>query len=263
MIFSAPDALYWTKQLIAVAIIFQTMEMLKIRNTFNATGVWRWETLKEEFEFLPALARRFLDWSLDYPHFLGVLGIRLAAAITLLFVPHATYIILIFMTTILISLRWRGTFNGGSDFMTLIILTALCVAPLFAEIPKLGGGCLWYIAIQACTSYFIAGFIKLKRTNWRNGRALSGFLESTIYPPAPFLQWVAHNSSVARIASWGVMVFEFSFPAALLNSHLCLFFIGLALIFHLANFYIFGLNRFLFAWAAAYPALYYCSELNK
>ena len=32
--------------------------------------------------------------------------------------------------------------------------------------------------------------------------------------------------------------------------------------FHLVNFYAFGLNRFLFAWAAAYPALYFCSGLS-
>ena len=36
---------------------------------------------------------------------------------------------------------------------------------------------------------------------------------------------------------------------------------GVALGFHLANVYAFGLNRFLFAWLAAYPALYYCSSL--
>jgi hypothetical protein len=40
----------------------------------------------------------------------------------------------------------------------------------------------------------------------------------------------------------------------------CVAIVAVALAFHIANVYVFGLNRFVWAWAATYPALYFCSR---
>jgi hypothetical protein len=37
--------------------------------------------------------------------------------------------------------------------------------------------------------------------------------------------------------------------------------LGLGLCFHLGAWLVFGLNRFVFVWAAAYPALLWCSQM--
>ena len=54
---------------------------------------------------------------------------------------------------------------------------------------------------------------------------------------------------------WAVMVFELVFPLALFSQPALFIALGLAMLFHLANAYFFGLNRFVFAWLAAYPSL--------
>lgn len=61
---------------------------------------------------------------------------------------------------------------------------------------------------------------------------------------------------LAFFASWTIILFEVTFPAAILNAHLSLVYMASGLAFHAGNAYVFGLNRFFFAWLAAYPAIY-------
>jgi hypothetical protein len=73
---------------------------------------------------------------------------------------------------------------------------------------------------------------------------------------------ISNSLVLSQFASWAVMIFECLFPLALVNTQSCLAFMSVAILFHLSNFYLFGLNRFLLSWAAAYPALLYCSQLK-
>ena len=61
--------------------------------------------------------------------------------------------------------------------------------------------------------------------------------------------------------AWSVIGFECLFPLAWFDPRLCLLLMAAGAGFHLLNSYVFGLNRFLFAWLAAYPALWFCSQL--
>ena len=252
-------ALTWIEKLISIAIIFQTIELLQIKKVITNKGIWTWNIIKEEFEIFPKFIQRTLDIAMKYPNFLVVLYIRLVSAFTLLFISHQIPILLLLISTFLILLRWRGTFNGGSDYMTLIILTGITVASFFKSTYPIQLGCLWYIGLQACLSYFISGVVKIKGSNWRSGKALKAFLKSSNYDQSTFIDQLFNNKALVFTASWAVILLECLFPIALLDPLLCLAFISIAFIFHIGNFYVFGLNRFVFAWLASYPALYYCS----
>ena len=253
----------WIERTIGVATLLQTLEYWAIRDTLRPGGIWNWAVLRREFVSLPRPLLALLDRLLSYEGFMGLLGARFIAAALLLFFPHGAVLLVLLFSTLLISMRWRGTFNGGSDYMTLIVLIALCVGHGFSGHPRVMQGALVYVALQVCLSFFIAGWVKLKSREWRQGRALSGFLNSSYYDAPPRLRPLANNMVLVRLASWGVILFECAFPLALWRPELCLVFVGLALLFQLANVYLFGLNRFVWAWAAAYPALYYCSQWSQ
>lgn len=257
------SALQWTSWLAGAAVFFQTIELLAIRKTITDTGVWRWEIIQQDLAPLPAFLRSTLAGLLRYRAFVGVLILRLILGAVMTFTLNPLVIALGFVATLLIALRWRGSFNGGSDFMNLVVLSALFVASANPGNEKIITASLWYIAIQTCTSYFIAGVIKLRRRNWRNGAALSGFIKTTVYSPDPLGNAIGSSLSVSALASWCVILFECTFPLALLNAELCYLAMGIALIFHLMNFYFFGLNRFVLSWAATYPALLFCSQLPR
>ena len=235
------------------------MELLQLRIVASDQGIWDWRLIRNEFSSFPNIVRKFLDTVLAYPNFLGLLLLQLLAAILLLVVAQPLAVGFLLASNILISLRWRGTVNGGSDYMTIIVVSAIFIASLSGNNAALSIGACWYVAIQCCSSFFIAGIAKLRTANWRNGRALPGFIVSAMYEPPHFMQQILKNRSYALLISWLLLSFECSFPIVFLNPSICLAYIFLALLFQLANVYIFGLNRFLFVWAATYPALYWCS----
>lgn len=253
-------SLLWVIRLTSLSLCVQTVELLLLKPLYSNSGIWSWSKVAPEFEFLPALPRKLLDFILRYPQFDVMLWVRLLSAAGVSFYPHPLILTFLFLSTLLISVRWRGTFNGGSDFMTLSVLFALSVAQCFADIPVITRGCLWYIGIQACTSYFLAGVVKVKHTSWRQGYAIPAFIDSSIYGPLPALSRFYHSRTVGLGMSWFILAFECLFPLALWSPSSCAFFMATALVFHVGNFYVFGLNRFVFAWAATYPALYYCSQ---
>jgi hypothetical protein len=261
--FTLAQALQWTARLIGLALFLQTLELLAIRRTLAGGGTWDWAVIRRDFDGFPRFLRHALDVLLDYRGIVAILLVRLIAAAMAMFlfeVPSA--IVILFGATLLVNLRWRGTFNGGSDSMTLIVLGALSIA-LTSGSEKVRMGCLWYVAIQVCFSYFIAGISKLKEPNWRSGRALAELLRSSHYDIPRRARAVAERPVLCLLASWGVILFECGFPLVFLRPHFAVPLISACIAFHLVNVYLLGLNRFLFAWGAAYPAFYFCVRASS
>src|SRR4051812_3237546 len=128
MPFSTQDALMWIQRLISIAIIFQTIELLQMRKVVSPAGIWTWDIVKREFEIFPRIVQKSFHVFLSYPAFKYLLVARLLLAVLCIFYSSPVFLFILFLSTILICLRWLGTFNGGSDFMTLIILMVLSVA---------------------------------------------------------------------------------------------------------------------------------------
>jgi hypothetical protein len=65
-----------------------------------------------------------------------------------------------------------------------------------------------------------------------------------------------------RLATaWSVIAFESLFPLAILAGPKgALVFLGIGVMFHLANAAVMGLNNFVWAFTATYPAVHYCAE---
>lgn len=245
-----------TERLTALAVTLQTLELLSVRRAFADDGVWRWSILRDEHARLPSPLRWGLAVLSPYRSFLMVLALRLPLAVSLAGgVSIAAWPLC--LSQLAVNARFRGTFNGGSDYMTMVLLLGLSASALpFGEIAQRAG--LGYICAQLVLSYFIAGLVKLRRSAWRSGHALGAFLGSERYGTPPWLQRFV-TPRVGLVLAWSVMVFELAFPLTLLRPHAALGFAALGLAFHAANAIAFGLNRFLFAWAAAYPALVYFS----
>ena len=173
--------------LMAIAIFFQTLEYLALKASFSENGVWRWSEIRAELQFLPNNVQAFFNFFLNDRHFIVLLWIRLLACITFIIFPSFYLILFLFLSSLLIAQRFRGSFNGGSDYMSLIVLSALLLERFFHH-PIITKGVLWYIAIQSVTSYFIAGIVKIKQSSWRNGYALEEFITSPNYNPPRWIK---------------------------------------------------------------------------
>lgn len=150
--------------------------------------------------------------------------------------------------------RFDGPYNGGSDRMSFLCLICLTAAH---GLPTQGGRelALAYLAAQLTLSYALAGWVKLVNPDWRSGVALCDVFRFSAYPVARNLRALADRPRLLAAAGWGVMLFEALFPLAFLHPGALAAALVCAAAFHLANAALFGLNRFFWAWLAAYPAL--------
>lgn len=205
------------------------------------------------------LAFAFLQQSAE--HIIGSQGARL------LFIPRAVLSAMLLLGlyspwvllalsghSLLVLHRFQGPYNGGSDRMGLLVLYCLCLSHWLPEGTS-SEAAFGYLGVQVILSYFISGQVKIFNPEWRSGRALQDVFSFSAYPVAGSLRALADRPRLLWAASWTVMLFEFMFPLSLLNSNLLVLALGAATAFHVANACLFGLNRFVWFWIAAYPSI--------
>lgn len=245
----------WTEKILAVAVALQSFEFLSFRKCWSEQGLWRWSILRLEY---PRTLRAVLDFFLAEKSFSRLLHARIVLSAFLLIFPATTFfngclLLGLFFLCLLTSVRWRGAFNGGSDSMTLITLFFAGLSAV-SQRPQVSRFCLLMVATNLCLSFVIAGLSKLRDPYWRSGRALELLMSTSNYHS---LKTKIGSRFAGRLANWFILLFEVAFPLAFLSQPLALLFISFALLFHVLNWRLFGLNRFLFAWGAAYPSLFY------
>ncbi len=243
--------------LLGVSLALQTLEYLVID---RLDRVLTFDVQIREMPQWPSWWRPMLKRCFAGPVYRAGLGLRLALSGLLMLGWHGLPISLSLMALALLLLfRWRGAFNGGSEFMTLMGLTALLLADGLG--PWLGPqqawrAALWFLTIQLLTSYFMSGWVKIKHAGWRNGTALPVFLDTGIYGPLPVRSLLRHPD-LARLLSWIFILWEGLFVVVFLDVRLAWLGCVAGMVFHTLVFRYFGLNRFLWAWLATYPALIY------
>lgn len=257
---SLEQALQLSTRLVAVSVALQALELFVVRDALTDTGIFRFATLSPELDALPFPLSTLSRLGFPYRRFMALLGLALGLSGLLLIRGLSPVVIGLFACALATALRFRGTFNGGSDAMTLLVLLVLSVASLAREGSLIQRAAVGYLGVQTVLSYFVAGVIKLKEPGWRDGSTLLAFLALDKYAAPGWARRLAGHAKLRRVGSSLLLLFECSFPLALLSQRACLAYLGLAVLFHLANALVFGLTRFVLAWMAAYPALYYLSQ---
>jgi hypothetical protein len=248
-------ALSLSSRLVALSLLVQTFELIRLRESFSSVGIWRPAHVSAH---AGKVARTFAAET----SFVGLLVAQLGGAGASVVIGPSPLLLALAVTYVLVALRFTGPFNGGSDALTLLSLACLGVASCGHAQALLTKVAVCYLVAQLALSYFIAGLAKLKQPSWRSGVALVSFVALPKYAaPALARAWLA-RPVIAKWAARGVLAFECSFPLALLSPTLCWAYLLLGAAFHVANAAVLGLNRFLWAWLALYPLLLWLSQLG-
>ena len=246
--------------LCGLSLLIQVAEYLRIAGSSDPQGVWSWPEQRADIPTDPAWIRRWLDVLFQPQGYRWQLWLRAVLALVLMIQGASLLLMLgLFAGTVLLLVRWRGAFNGGSDFMSLVAVTGMLIAQIVAVWAGRGWGWamgLSYIAIYTLSSYFVSGWIKLLQPEWRNGQALTVFLDGGLYGPLP-PDSIFRRPRVAWVCSWAFILWESVFPLVLLNPQWALLFICIAVGFHFLVFWFFGLNRFFWAWLTNLTAVWF------
>ena len=257
---SMPMAIRSLELFFALSVGIQTLEFWRLRPAMQNEGLWVWAIQRQDIP--TPWIRKGLDALFTPNMFNTLLLTRLLALVSMAAQGgNLLNVGFLFVSNLAMLVRWRGAFNGGSDFMTLVVLTGLLIAQVasyFTTMDMAWRAGFWYITIQSITSYFMSGSVKLLKPEWRNGRAMTIFLNASIHGPLSASHWL-RKPWLAVIGSWSFILWECVAPLALLDARLAVVFCLIAALFHFLVFWFFGLNRFFWAWVSTFPAIVWCA----
>jgi hypothetical protein len=268
---SPSSAALLVARLVGVAVLVQSAEGFAARGAWGPGGPWCWALLRREHAGRPPAVRALLDVVGGDRGFAVVLALRLSAALVLAAAPsssgpgRAIAAPLAFATSLWVSLRFRGRENGASDAMVNLVLLALALGPLLpvagvvADADAAATVVVVFVAAQAVVSYVQSGVAKLGEPAWRRGRALALFAAEPRFGVPRVVRAFVDGAVAGRALAWATLAWQLGAPLAVTSTTACAVFCAVGVVFHLGNFVAFGLNRFVWAWVATWPALLWCS----
>jgi hypothetical protein len=119
-----------------------------------------------------------------------------------------------------------------------------------------------YLAVAAALGisfYFGAGIAKLAGVEWRDGRALSNALSTSLFGTRYAAAFFGQHATAARLVCWGIIFFEVAVVLVLFlpSSLVFYFWVVLAILFHASICILMRLPVFLLAAFALLPGLSY------
>jgi len=130
--------------LCACSLLLQTLEYWRIADSTDPEGVWSWPVQRADIPDSAVWIKRFLDGAFRPQNYRAMLVLRGLGALWLAWFGASLGLACgLFICQLLLLVRWRGAFNGGSDFMTLGCLSGILLAGDDAVVGSqhgLGGG---------------------------------------------------------------------------------------------------------------------------
>jgi hypothetical protein len=251
--------------LASVGVFIASVELLTLKREFEDGGLFSWDVLRTVSRATLSVGTGRPRRIISHPFFVPALtGARALAALVLIIVrnDHAlsTACVLAVIAASIV-MYWRAPLGmDGSDQMSLITFVAVAIHKLFSGDVHVAQASLWFIAIQGCLSYFVAGIAKVVSPVWRSGEAVRRILGTRTYGSSRSASFVSGRESMCVALSWLVMLFECTFPLALaFGERGFAIFAVVGILFHISNAVIMGLNTFVWAFVATYPAILFCA----
>jgi hypothetical protein len=261
-----PDTAYALIEILAsVGVFIASVELLTLKGEFEDGGLFSWDVLRTVSRATLSVGTGRRRQLISHPFFVpAVTGTRALAALTLVFASNNQALSIACVFTVIaasIVVYWRAPLGlDGSDQMSLITFVAVAIHKLFSGDVHVAQASLWFIAIQGCLSYSVAGIAKVISPVWRSGEAVRRILGTRTYGSSRSASFVSGRDGVCIALSWLLMLFECTFPLALAFGETGFaVFAVLGVFFHISNAVIMGLNTFVWAFVATYPAILFCA----
>ncbi|HET7038142.1 MAG TPA: hypothetical protein VFI42_20885 [Thermomicrobiaceae bacterium] len=248
----------------AIGAAISSLEWICNRRQLMDDGLFSWQvTGSRPIAVGSGPVPRILNLLLSFRWFQGILVIRLVALLwlpVLLWLGHGVLVALLIIVGTSLLLNLRSPFGmDGSDQMSMQVFGALCLG--FVAHSDLGlKASLWFIAAQACLSYFTSGAAKAFSSHWRRGDIVFAIFNTRTYGFEPVARFLYPRPVANKMATYGAMAMECAFPLVLIAGWpAALLFIAWGVAFHFMNAVVMGLNSFFWSFLSTYPAVIYTS----
>lgn len=255
-------ALGLTERLAAVGTALASVELLARPRALGKDGLLSWSVARLRSVTL-AVGRpaHVLDQIFAPPGVHALACARALAAALVLVTPtgsaaSAHGLAVCAGITLLLMLRTPYG-NDGADQMLLLVLVSSALARLIGSQAVIEFA-LWFIALQCLLSYLTSGLAKLGGRSWRDGTGLLGVLNTRTYGGRRLAALLGRCRALPVVLSWTIILTEVLFVLVLLapDQWIALM-LAAGLAFHIGTAIVMGLNAFVWAFGATYPAIAY------
>jgi len=144
--------------------------------------------------------------------------------------------------------------------MSLVVLLACLLGRLGADAVS-ARAAVSFLAAELTLAYLVAGWYKATSSYWRSGRAFAIIAQTRMYGQPTAARVVRAHPAIGRAAGHAVLAWESLFVLTLTAPPpVVVGVLAAGIAFHAGCAVVMGLNRFLWAFAAGYPALL-CTNL--
>jgi hypothetical protein len=238
--------LHFTELIAVFQLFVSSLEIVKIRYMLKDHGLLRSGVALLRYPAILILVAVEMIVSFSFPFFI--------------LTSHSTFIPLAILTICVCIFNFRSPQgNDGADQMMLVILLSSTLAEgMGTNFSKIC--CLFFVAAQASLSYGVAGFLKVFKAGWFNGSFVLAILRTSSYGNKKLLHFLVPHRKLAKVLGWVVVCGDCMLSFAIFfPPKICLCLLSYGLLFHLGMALVSGLNTFLWAFGASYPAIYFVS----
>lgn len=247
--------------LVSLFTLIEGLENWSISKNSEFLKTWQFDLLVSDLKRGLPLPKQLIVYLFQDGSFKYIALLQIILAFINPLFTHWFILLILLILHVLVCIRFRGIFNGGSDMMAVVVMTGLIInlANISTTAQNLG---LIYIAIHGVYSYFKAGLVKIRDMHWRQGTSIAVFFSQSLYPDVRyFANWLDTKPQLCKYISWSIIIFELSALAIPIFPAFALSFFFMAMSFHFLNYLAFGLNRFFWTWLSAWPAIIYTVSL--
>ena len=248
-------------RVMAVGAMISSLETLKRRQFLTDGALMSWSVGRLRSAWLSTgLPGAVMDWLLRYPRILQVVVLRAVVSAMLIVAPATAdfwpLAVLVAALTFLVTVRSPYGQNGA-DQLCWIFFAGLALVQV-SSLTAARTTFLWFLALQSCLSYSVAGIAKLSARGWRDGTFLISILGTEVYGNRRLAKQVSAIPGLAKGLSLMLIAWETLFPLILiLPSNVAPGFLAMGIVFHLVNAVAMGLNDFFWSFTAMYPATFF------
>ena len=253
----SPEDVSLALRLAAVPVAVSAAELLVRRKSLRKGGLLDFEILgllKGSLGSEDTVTARLFRTLVHGRFYAFVLAVQMLCACAVVVAPRFVPLVVVTASLQLLMMKRNHLANDGSDDMVTVVLVATAVVSLASSHVTTVAWAV-FLTGQLLLAYFVSGLSKAQSGSWWRGDAIAGIVGTRIFGHPRFAQILARHPSLGRALTWGTFVVEFLFPAALFAPRpIFLGALGAMLAFHLGCAVIMGLNTFVWAFAACYPA---------
>ncbi len=263
---SLNEVIHYISLIVSIGLVVSTLELAFLSAQFKDTGLLSWKIWREHKLRKKEVLKKYSSFFLNRTSTLIMLALRFL--VLMLFLYQLCTGAGLVLSTVSLLLITQFYFNyrlpvgkDGSDQMSNIILVCLFFIAAFPENKVIVIVSVLFIAFQALLSYLTSGISKIVSPTWRQGNIVFKIFNTKTYGSKSIAKFLRHRPSVVKFMNHSTLVFECLILLVLFIPYpFNLYFLIIPFMFHLASARIMGLNSFLFAFSATFPAIVYLSN---